>query len=110
MKPIDERVREKMRGNGPVFIDDLWRTKPARKVVEPGGLAGWVLGFLRKQQVKTANRRMQVVETVALGGRRQLMLVECDGERFLVGSGADRVDTIVRIGDAAVKATEETWI
>ena len=31
---------------------------------------------------------MRVVETLALGGRRQLILVACGSERFLVGSGA----------------------
>jgi len=43
-------------------------------------------------------RRMQVVETLALGGRKQLLLVSCDGERFLVGTGADQVQSIVRLG------------
>jgi flagellar biogenesis protein FliO len=45
-----------------------------------------------------ARRRMQVVETLALGGRKQLLLVNCDGERFLVGTGADQVQSIVRLG------------
>jgi len=37
------------------------------------------------------------VETLALGGKRQLMLVTCAGESFLVGGGLDSVETIVRL-------------
>jgi hypothetical protein len=39
-----------------------------------------------------------MVECLSLGGRRQLMLVECSGERYLVGGGADTVETIVHVG------------
>ena len=38
---------------------------------------------------------MRVVETLALGGRRQLTLVVCGTERFLVGVSAESVDAIV---------------
>ena len=40
-------------------------------------------------------RRMRVVESLALGGRRQLMLVVCDGQEYLVGTGPESVETIV---------------
>jgi flagellar biogenesis protein FliO len=64
--------------------------------------------MIRERSVKAAERHLKVVETLALGGRRQLLLVTCDGERFLVGSSADRVESIVRIG--AAKATEDSWV
>ncbi len=67
----------------------------------PGGLAGWVLGLMARREGLKEARHLRVLETQALGGRRELMLVVCDGERFLVGGGSDRVDTIVRIGEAA---------
>jgi len=37
------------------------------------------------------------VETLPLGGKRQLMLVTCAGESFLVGGGVDSVEAIVRL-------------
>jgi hypothetical protein len=40
---------------------------------------------------------MRLVETLMLGGRRQLMLVSCGEEYFLVGGGIDNVETIVRV-------------
>ena len=94
MNVIEKRVRDGKR-----------EIEKASAPVEPGGLAGWVLGVIRGRAAKTANRHMQIVETLSLGGRRQLMLVTCDDEKFLVGSGADRVETIVRVG----RASEETW-
>jgi flagellar biogenesis protein FliO len=38
---------------------------------------------------------MRLAETLSLGGKRQLMLVICDGQRFLVGTGGEGVGTIV---------------
>jgi len=63
------------------------------------GLVGWVLAGLREYRgVCTSTRKeMRLLETLSLGGRRQLMLVECGGERFLVGGGAESVETIVQV-------------
>jgi flagellar biogenesis protein FliO len=73
----------------------------ARKASAPEvhGLAGWLLGLLpggvgrHAAQVK----QMQLIETLALGGKRQLMLVTCGEERFLVGGGLESVETIVQV-------------
>lgn len=42
-------------------------------------------------------RRMELLETLPLGGKRQLMLVLCDGQRYLVGAGSDEVHAIVEM-------------
>ena len=48
-------------------------------------------------------RRIELVETLPLGGKRQLMLVLCDGQRVLVGLGGDCVHSITQIiGPAGV--------
>lgn len=67
--------------------------------VETGGLPGWVSRWLRvwRIQRRPASRQLRLVETLPLGGKRHLMLVVCAGERFLVGGGADSVQTIVRV-------------
>ena len=41
-----------------------------------------------------AERRMELIETLQLGGKRQLLLVSCDGQRYLVGAGGDSVHSI----------------
>lgn len=50
-----------------------------------------VLGRL---QVGRGQLHMELVETLNLGGKRQLMLVECDGQRYLIGVGGDGVHSI----------------
>jgi hypothetical protein len=66
------------------------------------GLAGWLLSWARRiartglGNLKRGRgaRRMELVETLQLGGKRQLMLVMCDGQRYLVGAGGDAVNSI----------------
>jgi hypothetical protein len=66
---------------------------------EVQGLAGWLLGLLRgwRGQREMQRKQLRLVETLSLGGKRQLMLVTCAGESFLVGGGMDSVETIVRL-------------
>ncbi len=75
------------------------RETPIVAAPEMHGLAGWVFGLLQKRNGERMLRQKQlrVVETLPLGGKRQLMLVECAGERFLVGGGLESVQTIVQL-------------
>ena len=76
---------------------------------EPQGLASWILRLLRSRggAFKTAQKQLQLVEMLPLNGKRHLMLVECAGERFLVGGGPESVQTIVRLQNSdSLKAAE----
>jgi flagellar biogenesis protein FliO len=44
-----------------------------------------------------AKPRMELIEMLQLGGKRQLMLVLCDGQRYLVGAGGDSIHSIASI-------------
>jgi hypothetical protein len=80
------------------------------------GLAGGVLGLLRglRNQRENQQRQLRLVETLPLGGKRQLMLVTCAGESFLVGGGLESVEAIVRLQaevsavDVAAKSLDES--
>ena len=66
-----------------------------------GGLAGFVMDMVRRGRsglgaVRT-EKQMKLVETLQLGGKRQVMLVSCGERRFLVGVGAECVQTIVAV-------------
>ena len=75
-----------------------WEGTMVSEAPEVQGLAGWVLGLLRGLgKRKACVKQMELIETLALGGKRQLMLVSCGGERFLVGGGLESVETIVRV-------------
>jgi flagellar biogenesis protein FliO len=66
---------------------------------EGRGAVGWILDrllTLRSRNV-TGKRELQLLETLSLGGRRQLMLVECGNQRYLVGVGTECVETIVAV-------------
>ena len=74
------------------------------------GFASLLLGLLRGWQgARSAQqKRLTLVETLPLGGKRQLMLVACDGERFLVGGGPESIQTIVRLnGEVSPDLTAE---
>jgi flagellar biogenesis protein FliO len=82
---------------------------------EAQGLVGWVLELLRGRLVRRVTQRneLRLVETLSLGGKRQLMLVTCAGESFLVGGGLESVETIVRVKaetslGVEAKSTDET--
>ncbi len=94
MQMVWNRVDQKAEAEVPQPADQ------AAEAVGPGGLAGWVLSLIRKQGARRTAKHLRVVEHLALGGHRQLTLIVCDGERFLVGGGADGVETIVRVGPA----------
>ncbi len=68
-----------------------------------GGLAGFVIDLLKRRRSERAQKQMKLVETLALGGKRQLMLVRCGEQKFLVGAGADGVQTIVAIAADEVR-------
>ena len=54
---------------------------------------GWVWSLWAQMRQKN-ERRMRVVETLSLGGKRSLFLVECEGKTFFVGCGGDAVNCI----------------
>lgn len=87
LRPVDEDVERKM----------------AASSTGIQGFAGWALELLRSwRETKTTSRKqLRLVETLALGGKRQLMLVTCAGESFLVGGGMESVETIVRLKDGS---------
>ena len=93
-----------------ISMQDTSRSIPASR----GGLAGWILDryvFLRSRG-RAETRELRVLETLSLGGKRQLMLVACGAQRYLVGVGTDSVEAIVSIAgeslDPALRFTGTT--
>jgi flagellar biogenesis protein FliO len=85
-----------------VKVKTTERREAERRKIQPGGFAGWALEWVRTLGMVSgvrprARRQMHLIETLALGGKKQLLLVACGADRFLVGTGPDSVQTIVRI-------------
>jgi hypothetical protein len=55
--------------------------------------AGLILPALRD----TRPRQLQIVETLALGPNKSLLLISCAGNRYLAGVGSQGVNTILLI-------------
>jgi hypothetical protein len=89
------------RGDEMKILQATERSNKADAMAAPDvqGLAGWVLGRLRvwRGQPEMRRKQLRIVETLSLGGKRQLILVTCAGESFLVGGGMESVDAIVRL-------------
>ena len=100
--------------NGMQLIQGAKRSEAKHSDVELHGLAGWIWEMLRsRRSLRDMQRKqMRLLETLPLGGKRQLMLVRCGEEMFLVGGSVESVTTIVPVRGAAsqvsTKGTDET--
>ena len=54
-------------------------------------------------------RRLRVLETLSIGPKKQLLLIRCDGEKYLVATGPDSVQSILRV-DSQARATGPTVV
>jgi flagellar biogenesis protein FliO len=73
------------------------------------GVVGWMLSLCRSKRAERElrHKQLRLIQTLHLGGKRQLLLVECSGERFLLGGGPDNVQTIVRLQGVSRSDHEE---
>ena len=76
----------------------IWTRGTAANVGHPG-LAEMLLRWWANRRVAKAEREREIelLEMLSLGGRGQLMLIRCAGERFLVGGSLDRIETMVKL-------------
>ena len=76
-----------------------------RRGIHRQGLSGWILARLEDiGQRRTGTQcELHIVETLALGGKRQLMLISCGDERYLVGGGPESVQCIVRVASNSTR-------
>ncbi len=74
------------------------------------GLADWLIHMYRSRSW-TGTRptaEMKLVETLQLGAKRQLMLVVCHGQHYLVGGGPESVDSIVPLNQPGSSQEKRT--
>ena len=77
-----------------------------------GGVAGWLMQATEwwkqrgvRDRRRAEKRQMFIVESIQLGPKQRVVLLKCGGDRFLVGTGAEGIQSIVRVG--AVPLTGE---
>ena len=78
--------------------DPLTGEAAARTAGRPNGWFDRAKGMLCARFDRACERRMELIEKLELGSRRQLMLIVCDGREYLVGAGADGIHAITEVG------------
>lgn len=68
-------------------IGEMSESQERRGRMQVGGWAGWILARVRREA--RHDPRLVVRERVALAPRQHVALVEADGRRFLIATGAD---------------------
>ena len=72
--------------------------RPSKDEERRGLIAACVRVWQRRGRLLVSQeRQLRVLETLPLGGRRQVHLVACGAQKFLVGTGADAVTSIVLV-------------
>jgi hypothetical protein len=71
---------------------DAPREKTVRKPQTPSGLLGRVLAWLNGSCAP--EKQLRVLETVALGDKRMVAMIQADGRRFLVGGGPSGISLL----------------
>jgi hypothetical protein len=64
---------------------------------------GWT--WLQAKYVQTATKRLRVAETVSLGEKRFVSIVNVEGREFLIGGGASGVTLLAQLGPAQQELT-----
>jgi flagellar biogenesis protein FliO len=68
-----------------------------------GGLAGWLLGWLKSRGRRQP--RLELVERIALAPRQSLALVEAEGRRFLVATSPEGAPAFYALDEGTTRPT-----
>lgn len=69
---------------------------PPRPAVWIRGIIEAIVNMAGGTAQGKAARRLRLIETLPIGPRKELLLVLCDGEKYLIATGADSVQSILR--------------
>jgi len=87
-------------------------TTMANGKVQVGGFAGWAIKLFQQGRANAAarsqEREMALIETLSLGGRKQLALVSVAGQKFLVGTSAEGVDSIALVPEEKTEVVKRS--
>ena len=75
------------------------RTRRIQEAAPTGLLSRALLWLQTLSQPGRHPRRLQLCATVALGEKRFVSIIECDGQQFLIGGGAANVSLLAQLPD-----------
>lgn len=68
-----------------------------RSSMQVGGMLSRSWAWLIERHAKCASKRMRLEETVSLGEKRIVALIQVDGQRFLIGGGSSGVSLLTAL-------------
>ena len=89
-------------GEGPVICSaekDRKPGSPPAMVLLMGKIVRGITWVLKNVKVQPARKSLRVCETVSLGERRFVAVVQVDEERYLIGGGTGSVSLLSRLPD-----------
>jgi hypothetical protein len=73
-----------------------------------GGVVSWLQEMVGQMRNGSARRRrMRLIESLPIGGKRNLLLVDCGGRHFLIGTGSSGVQSIAPVDLGCIDGDEE---
>ncbi len=75
------------------------QSRPAAQAITSAFREWW------RARTQAVPRQLRLVETLALGPKRSVAIVEFEGQRFLAGMGADGVSSLLQITGRQHEAT-----
>lgn len=63
------------------------------------GIAGALLQWWaeRRSRNEASIRQLRIIEALPLNSKQKLVLVDCSGQRFLVGVGLEQISSITKV-------------
>lgn len=81
----------------------------ATQVTQHGIAGALVQWWVERRSGRHASiQQLRLIETLPLNSKQKLMLVDCAGQRYLVGVGLERVSAIVKVESPEESIGRET--
>lgn len=84
----------------PPPVTEQLAEKKTEKKPNPQPLLLRVWNWLQKSNKFSATKQLRVAETISLGEKRFVSLIQVDGQKFLIGGGATGVSLLTPLGAA----------
>ena len=94
----------------PLTIFEVPQPQKARSLTLWARLQPWLQKFGVMRLMPGTERRMRVSETVNLGEKRFVSLVEIDGVSLLIGGGSGGVQLLTQLGEGSVPKSFQSEI
>jgi hypothetical protein len=105
------RIKDKIPSNLELAFPVIAEESPLKALQSPSGLITRAMNWIQTRQLgRSDKRRLHVAETVSLGEKRFVAVIQIDGSQYLVGGGATNVALLAKLNgrDSFEKMLKQT--